>query len=340
MAFGKDARAAKFEKRAVKKDKRAEKHADAAGDHAAATLRHLGAAANERLGFVAEKTGHVVTAGADQARSRASEAFDTYRPLIEQQLRLQGTKIAALAGDLGPKAEKLRYNVREDYIPRARKTADVTNAVLTAAVAAGVEAARREFEKGQGDIRAAATTSLAPKKNRNVAGTVALALALAAAGGAAGYVAWKKTRPVEDPWAPPADFARAHYPAAAATDSDSSQVSDTVAGAEAGDVASSLKGGATGDVSPKTVKVDSADSTPAEVRDADRDRRSTTTTTSSGDAWTTSSDSRTTSDARTTSAEAPKVIDPVGNPEENPQDPEIGEAFQEPGKKGNHRADH
>jgi hypothetical protein len=51
---------------------------------------------------------------------------------------------------------------------------------------------------------------------------------------------WKKTRPVEDPWAPPADFARVHYPAAASSDNDSTEVSDAVAGAEAGDVASSL----------------------------------------------------------------------------------------------------
>ena len=58
--------------------------------------------------------------------------------------------------------------------------------------------------------------------------------------------------------APPADFARAHYPASAGNESDSSTVSDTVGSADAGDVASALKGeDRASDVEPKEVKVDS-----------------------------------------------------------------------------------
>ena len=95
-----------------------------------------------------------------------------------------------------------------------------------------------------------------PKKGR--AGKVLLVLGLAAAGAAAGYIAWQKTRPVEDPWAPPADFARAHYPASASSEDDSSTVSDTVGSADAGDVASALKGDdRSSDTAPKEVKVDS-----------------------------------------------------------------------------------
>lgn len=85
-----------------------------------------------------------------------------------------------------------------------------------------------------------------------------LILGLAAAGAAAGYVVWQKTRPVEDPWAPPADFARAHYPAASATETDSSTVQDTVGSADAGDVASSLNtADRSSDTTPKDVKVES-----------------------------------------------------------------------------------
>ena len=62
-------------------------------------------------------------------------------------------------------------------------------------------------------------------------------------GVAAGYLAWQKTRPVEDPWAPPADFARSHYPAAGVSEEDSTEVSDSVAAAEAGDVPESLADG-------------------------------------------------------------------------------------------------
>ncbi|MGO1925414.1 MAG: hypothetical protein ACTH1T_07225, partial [Brachybacterium tyrofermentans] len=65
-------------------------------------------------------------------------------------------------------------------------------------------------------------------------------------------------RPVEDPWAPPADFARAHYPASASSEDDSSTVSDTVGSADAGDVAQALKGDdRSSDTTPKEVKVDS-----------------------------------------------------------------------------------
>ena len=75
---------------------------------------------------------------------------------------------------------------------------------------------------------------------------------------------------MEDPWAPPADFARAHYPASAGTDSDSSTVSDTVGSADAGDVASALKGeDRSSDVEPKEVKVDSD----PEASSADEEKR-------------------------------------------------------------------
>ena len=241
--------------------KKASKKASKALDEAAGATSQNAQKAVDELQKLAAQVGPVVSEGAREARSKATDLYDQYVPEAQQKLREQGDK---LSQNLGPRADKLRHDLEDDYLPRARKTAETTSTVLKAAV----EAARKEFDKGQGDIRAAIVEPTPQKKCR--AGKVLLILGLAAAGAAAGYIAWQKTRPVEDPWAPPADFARAHYPASAGTDSDSSTVSDTVGSADAGDVASALKGeDRSSDVEPKEVKVDSD----PEASSADEEKR-------------------------------------------------------------------
>jgi hypothetical protein len=234
--------------------KKAKKKASKAIEAAGSSSQNAQKAVDE-LQKLAAQVGPVVSEGAREARSKATDLYDQYVPEAQQKLREQGDK---LSQNLGPRADKLRHDLEDDYLPRARKTAETTGTVLKAAV----EAARKEFDKGQGDIRAAIAEPTPHK--------VLLILGLAAAGAAAGYIAWQKTRPVEDPWAPPADFARAHYPASAGTESDSSTVSDTVGSADAGDVASALKGeDRTSDVEPKEVKVDSD----PEASSADEEKR-------------------------------------------------------------------
>lgn len=236
-------------KRETKKAKKqAKKTAAAAG-----STQQQAEKALIELQKLAATIGPVVSEGAREARSRGKGLVDQYLPTVEDKLRHQGDKIAGLTATVGPRADKFMHDVQDDYYPRARRTASTTNNVLRAAI----DAARAELDKGQADIRAAVLTPT-PQKKKGSAGKVLLVLGLAAAGAAAGYVAWQKTRPVEDPWAPPADFARAHYPASASTETDSSTVSDTVGSADAGDVAQSLKGeDRSSDVEPKTVKVDS-----------------------------------------------------------------------------------
>jgi hypothetical protein len=241
--------------------KKAKKKASKAIEAAGSSSQNAQKAVDE-LQKLAAQVGPVVSEGAREARSKATDLYDQYVPEAQQKLREQGDK---LSQNLGPRADKLRHDLEDDYLPRARKTAETTGTVLKAAV----EAARKEFDKGQGDIRAAIVEPT-PQKKKGRAGKVLLILGLAAAGAAAGYIAWQKTRPVEDPWAPPADFARAHYPASAGTESDSSTVSDTVGSADAGDVASALKGeDRTSDVEPKEVKVDSD----PEASSADEEKR-------------------------------------------------------------------
>ena len=241
--------------------KKAKKKASKAVEAAGASSQNAQKAVEE-LQKLAAQVGPVVSEGAREARSKATDLYGQYVPEAQQKLREQGDK---LSQNLGPRADKLRHDLEDDYLPRARKTAETTGTVLKAAV----DAARKELDKGQGDIRSAIVEPT-PQKKKGRAGKVLLILGLAAAGAAAGYIAWQKTRPVEDPWAPPADFARAHYPASAGTDSDSSTVSDTVGSADAGDVASALKGeDRSSDTEPKEVKVDSD----PEASTADEEKR-------------------------------------------------------------------
>ena len=232
--------------------KKAKKHA-AKSVEAAGSTAHKAEKAVEELQKLAGQVGPVVSEGAREARSRATDMYGQYAPEVQQKLRDQGDRLTELSQNLGPRADRFVHDVQDDYLPRARRTAETTGNVIKAAAGA----ARQEFDKGQGDIKSAALTPV-PEKKKSRAGKVLLIVGLAAAGAAAGYIAWQKTRPVEDPWAPPADFARAHYPASAASDSDSSTVSDTVGSADAGDVAQALKGeDRSSDTTPNEVKVDS-----------------------------------------------------------------------------------
>ena len=231
--------------------KKAKKHAAKSLEAAGSTTQRAEKAVDE-LQKLAAQVGPVVSEGAREARSKASGFYDQYAPEVQQKLRDQGDRLSELGQNLGPRADKFVHDVQDDYLPRARRTAETTGNVLKAAAGA----ARQEFDKGQGDIKSAALTPVPKKKGRT--GKVLLIVGLAAAGAAAGYIVWQKTRPVEDPWAPPADFARAHYPASAASDSDSSTVSDTVGSADAGDVAQALKADdRSSDTTPNEVKVDS-----------------------------------------------------------------------------------
>lgn len=208
--------------------------------------------ANKTFYKAIDNAGPLFNEAAKEARKTADRLYGEYAPRVEKSLRKgldQGSqRVSGLADrvaveldrNLGPRARQFRSEFEEDYLPRARRTADATNTTLSAAIAAAVDAARAEFEKGAPEIRYAATTSPVVDKKKSKFGTALIVLGITAVAGAAGYLAWQKTRPIEDPWAPPADFARSHYPAAGSTEDDSTEVSESVATADAGDVTEAL----------------------------------------------------------------------------------------------------
>ena len=127
--------------------KKAKKKASKAVEAAGASSQNAQKAVEE-LQKLAAQVGPVVSEGAREARSKATDLYGQYVPEAQQKLREQGDK---LSQNLGPRADKLRHDLEDDYLPRARKTAETTGTVLKAAV----DAARKELDKGQGDIRSA-----------------------------------------------------------------------------------------------------------------------------------------------------------------------------------------
>ena len=148
----------------------------------------------EEFNRLAAYAGPLVTEGARDARDRAAALIAEYGPEVETRLRGYSetarnqaqagserlrsgserlrTDGARFVGDvserLGPNAVKLRDDVRNDYVPRAKRTVAVTNSVLSAATLAAIDAARKEFDKGQGQIRKAATTPVKPQRKNTV----------------------------------------------------------------------------------------------------------------------------------------------------------------------------
>ncbi|MCT1556826.1 hypothetical protein M3A96_01620 [Helcobacillus massiliensis] len=225
----------------------AEKKAAVKKKHLSKKAQKNASKAQTRAQKAMASIGPLVAVAAEQARERAAGYYEDYAPVVQKNVR-EGLKkggerfgdlASNLNGDYAKKAKQFRGDFEDDYLPRARNTASAASDTAAAALTAALAAARKEWDKGAGDIQKAATAS--PKKKKSVFGKLLLVTGLAAAGAAVGYVVWQKTRPIEDPWAPPADFARAHYPAAGTTDADSADVSDSVASAEAGDLPGALK---------------------------------------------------------------------------------------------------
>ena len=80
----------------------------------------------EELQKLASTVGPVVSEGAREARSRANDLVDQYGPGVEERFRHQGEKLSELSSNIGPRADKFKQDVQDDYLPRARKTAETT----------------------------------------------------------------------------------------------------------------------------------------------------------------------------------------------------------------------
>lgn len=163
-------------------DKAADKASDTATTVRNVALGALGAAfaaTKPKVDKAAEKTSALAQDAYGKANVVAHDAYEKARPYLED-----ATKNAEVAVE----------NLRDDYIPRARRAA---NAALDEARSGSgdlqtrakdvVKASRKELEK--------------PEKKKGRGRKLLGFLVVAGAGAAAAYYAWARSKPVTDPWA-------------------------------------------------------------------------------------------------------------------------------------------
>ncbi|PKY65942.1 hypothetical protein CYJ25_06825 [Schaalia turicensis] len=149
-------------------------------------------------GRVAVKATELAEQGIDWAAPRAqaalNEAIDRATPLVEDV-----TARAVDAADRArPAFEKAREEVVEDYIPRIQRAVHEGGAALAADGTPLLERARHASEASQAALTTP-TKKVIVKKHRFLRAIGWTALAGTVAG--AGYVLWKRSQPIEDPWA-------------------------------------------------------------------------------------------------------------------------------------------
>lgn len=147
-------------------------------------------------GRVAVKAADLAEQGIDWAAPRAqaalANAIDRATPVVEDA----ADRAQAALETARPAIEQARAELVDDYLPRINRAVHEGGAAL---VAEGplVERARRASELSQAAL--ITPTAKARPKHRFLRAIGWTALAGTIAG--AGYVLWKRSQPIEDPWA-------------------------------------------------------------------------------------------------------------------------------------------
>lgn len=185
-------------------DKAADKASDTATTVRNVVLGALGAAfaaTKPKVDKAAEKTSALAQDAYGKANVVAHDAYEKARPVMQDTYGKATVaahdayeKARPYLEDATKNAEVAVENLRDDYIPRARRAA---NAALDEARSGSgdlqtrakdvVKASRKELEK--------------PEKKKGRGRKLLGFLVVAGAGAAAAYYAWARSKPVTDPWA-------------------------------------------------------------------------------------------------------------------------------------------
>lgn len=185
-------------------DKAADKASDTATTVRNVVLGALGAAfaaTKPKVDKAAEKTSALAQDAYGKANVVAHDAYEKARPVMHDAYGKATVaahdayeKARPYLEDATKNAEVAVENLRDDYIPRARRAA---NAALDEARSGSgdlqtrakdvVKASRKELEK--------------PEKKKGRGRKLLGFLVVAGAGAAAAYYAWARSKPVTDPWA-------------------------------------------------------------------------------------------------------------------------------------------
>ena len=164
-------------------------------DKLRATSEQLRDAAAVYAGKVAVRAADLANQGVDWAAPRAQAALTSAIEHAAPAIENAAARAQAAAAHAGPAIENAREHLVEDFLPRASLAVNQAGAALSARGSLS-DRARRASE-----VSAAALTTPTRKRRKcRFLRAVGLTALVGAAAGA-GYILWKRSQPIEDPWA-------------------------------------------------------------------------------------------------------------------------------------------
>ena len=160
-----------------------------------ASSQQLRDAAAIYAGKVAVRAADLAGQGVDWAAPRAQAALHSAIEHATPAIESAAARAQAAAAQAGPAIENAREHLVDDYLPRASLAVDQAGAALSARGSLS-ERARRASEAS------AVALTTPTRKRRKCRALRAFGLtALVGAVAGAGYILWKRSQPIEDPWA-------------------------------------------------------------------------------------------------------------------------------------------
>ncbi|UNX54975.1 hypothetical protein MF406_01410 [Georgenia sp. TF02-10] len=157
----------------------------------------IGALVAEQATAAGRQAVHLAEQGKEWAAPHVGAATAWAAPRVDKAWRdtvkVAAPKVEAAADKVRPAVDNAYERVVEDYLPRVQKAMHDA-----AEAAAGETSGSAKADKAMKAARKALAEP--PKKSHGVAKTVGWALVGTAAAGT-GYLLWRRTQPVDDPWA-------------------------------------------------------------------------------------------------------------------------------------------
>lgn len=164
-------------------------------DKLRASSQQLRDAAAIYAGKVAVKVADLASQGVDWAAPRAQAVLNSAIEHAAPAIDSAAARAQAAAASAGPAIENARGHLVDDYLPRASLAVNQAGAALSARGSLS-DRARRATEAS------AAALATPTRKRRRCRVLRALGLtALVGTVAGAGYILWKRSQPIEDPWA-------------------------------------------------------------------------------------------------------------------------------------------
>ena len=146
-----------------------------------------------------EKAAEATKTGVKTAGPHVMSAVDTTVKKAAPYVDSASEAAAKLTTKAGEKLEGFHEDMVSDYLPRL--SAAVEDAAVRAKEEAAKAAGSAKKAVESAPVEIAAVEEVATKKRRGKVGKVFGYSLLASAAAGAGYLVWRRSRPIEDPWA-------------------------------------------------------------------------------------------------------------------------------------------